>query len=100
MANRYMKRCSISLVIRKMEIKTAVRCYLISIKLSSKGLQIANIDKDVEKREPSYAIGAATMQNNMEVPQKTTNRSSVSSSSRTSIFFWVFIGRNSSNLKK
>ena len=56
MANRYMKRCSISLVIRKMEIKTTVRYYLKSIKLSSKDLQMANVDRMWRKGSPCMPL--------------------------------------------
>ena len=47
--------------------------------LSSKRPKVTNIGKDVEKREPSYTvggnvIGVATMENSIEVPHKTKNR--------------------------
>ena len=42
-------------------------------------LQISNSREDVEKREPSFTVGGnvkgtITMENSMEVPQKTTYR--------------------------
>ena len=44
-----------------------------------KSLQITNAGEGVEKREPFYIVGgnvswAATMENNMEVPQKTKHK--------------------------
>ena len=32
----------------------------------------------MEKREPSYTVGVTTMENSMEVPQKTKNRMTIS----------------------
>ena len=61
MANKHMKRCLTSLIIREMQVETTVRHHIIPIRVATmkktNKQKITSLGKDMEKLEPFCTTG-------------------------------------------
>ena len=54
--NKDMKRCSTSLIVREIQIRTIIRYLVTAVRMIIRKLHTINVGVDVEKRESSYTL--------------------------------------------
>jgi hypothetical protein len=53
-----MKKCSSSLAIKEIQIKTSLKFYLTPVRMAIIKIKtITNVEADVETKEPAYTVG-------------------------------------------
>ena len=83
MANKHMKKYSTSLAIREIQIKSTLRYSLTPVRMANLTRQETTmLERMWKKGNPltqlvGMQVGTATLENNVEVPQKVKNRATL-----------------------